>query len=67
MTVRQSIKDAVASQRGKQRKADVDYTVNGTDKEHCGNCKHYVGANECERVAGYVAHGGWCKLWKSRK
>ena len=47
----------------KLTKAAVDYTVSGAPREHCGNCEHYIPANACELVRGYIAHDGWCNKW----
>ena len=44
----------------KLTKAAVDYTVSGTNKEHCAICEHYVDPNECSKVKGYIASRGWC-------
>jgi hypothetical protein len=65
VSVRKHVEDAVADEKGKLAKSDptVNYTVNGTDKKHCGNCSMYRGGL-CTAVKGYIAFRGYCDLWK---
>ncbi len=65
MDVRKSVENAVSSERAKLPKSEVAYTVHGTDREHCGNCRHYEAAYRCDIVRGDVSPRGWCERWKS--
>ena len=48
-------------------KAVVAYTHQGTPKEHCSICAHYINATTCGIVRGRISPGGWCKKFHKSK
>ena len=50
---------------GAVSKAEVYYTDDGSDREHCGICRHFLGPHGCEIVAGRVVAGGWCSRFRA--
>lgn len=50
----------------KLSKTNADYTVNGTNDEHCGICTMFRRPDECTAVAGSIRASGWCKLFEKK-
>lgn len=44
-------------------KAEVDYTDDGSETEHCSNCDHYDIEPDCKIVRGAIVAEGWCNKW----
>lgn len=51
----------------KATKVAVDYTDDGTDREHCGICLHYIAGGECKVVSGRISPRGWCSKFEPRR
>jgi hypothetical protein len=49
---------------GKFEKAQVDYSA-GKPGERCGVCEHFEAPRGCEKVAGDVDPGAWCRLFET--
>lgn len=48
----------------KATKAAVDYTDDGTEREHCSICTHFIQGGACKIVAGRISPKGWCKRFE---
>lgn len=45
-------------------KAQAEYTIHGSQAEHCGVCRHFEAAqHHCEIVEGRIQASGWCKFF----
>lgn len=58
--------DTLKSAADLSSKADAQYTNKGTKQAHCAMCTHYQHGYTCNKVAGRIFPGGWCKLFKAR-
>lgn len=62
-TARKARADASPLIDGKATKVSAKYTPDGTEREHCSICKHFLGDGACDRVKGHVVPGGWCRFF----
>jgi hypothetical protein len=50
----------------KRSKGEVDYSE-GSMREHCGICKHFIKPSACQLVTGHILARMWCKLFERGK
>lgn len=48
----------------KHSKAEAHYTNDGTIREHCSICQHFVTPIHCTEVTGTVVKNGWCRFFR---
>lgn len=50
----------------KASKDSVGYENPAKKDHHCSACTHYIRGGTCERVAGSIAPGAWCRLFRRK-
>ena len=58
---------AVAVKTPKRSKSSVAYENPAKNPaKHCSICTHYQRGGSCELVAGQIAPGAWCRLYRAK-
>lgn len=51
--------------RKKTPKSEVGYQE-GSGKQRCAYCAHFLPPDACEGVAGKISGGAWCVRWQPK-